>query len=60
MKTFFQDEFLNKKILTRMTKEVEKEQLSKVIEEIGYLHELQNELISRYNLIPSIKKDLEN
>ncbi len=60
MKTFFQDEFLNKKLLSRMTKEVEREQLSKVIEEIDYLHELQNELISRYNLIPSIKKDLKN
>ena len=58
MKTFFQDEFLNKRLLSRMTKQVKQEQLSKVIEEINYLHELQNELVNRYNLIPPIKQDL--
>ena len=59
MKTFFQDEFLNKRLLSRMTKQVKQEQLSKVIEEINYLHELQNELVNRYNLIPPIKQDLK-
>ena len=37
-----------------MTKEVEQEQLSKVIQEIEHLHNLQNEFISRYN--PTIQK----
>lgn len=60
MKTFFQDEFINKKLLTKITKQVEKEQLSRVIEEIDYLHELQKKLISSYNLMPSIKENFKN
>ena len=59
MKTFFQDNFLNKKVMSKMMKQVEKEQLSKVIDEINYLHELQNEYISRYHLMPSIKENIK-
>lgn len=51
MKTFFEDEFINKKILSRLVREVRKEQLTKTINEIDYLNELQHHLLCRDDLM---------
>ena len=59
MKTFFQDEFLNKKILSRLTREIKREQLDRTISEIGYLNELQSQVISRCDFTPSQNQELE-
>lgn len=53
MQNFFQDEFIYKKLLNRMKKEVLKEQLNKTIDEIAYLNELQQHLAERNNLFHS-------
>ena len=47
MKSFFQDEFINSKVLSRLTKEIKREQLDKAIVELSYLNELQSQVISR-------------
>ncbi|MBQ8848266.1 MAG: hypothetical protein IJ003_04910 [Candidatus Gastranaerophilales bacterium] len=41
MKTFFQDEFINSRLLKRLTKEIRKEQLDKTIDEISNFNEIQ-------------------
>ena len=49
MNTFFEDEFINKRIFQRLVKEIKREQLNKTISEIDYLNELQNHVLaSRY------------
>ncbi len=45
MKTFFQDEFMNRKLLSRLVREIRKEQLNKTINEIDYLNELQTHVL---------------
>lgn len=57
MNTFFEDEFINKKIFQRLVREVKKEQLDKTIQEIGYLNELQNHLLNTRSL--GQEKDIE-
>ena len=47
MNDFFQDEFMNTKLLSRLAKEIRKEQLNKTIGEIDYLNELQSHIVSR-------------
>ena len=42
MNTFYQDEFINKRIFKRLVKEIKQEQLDKTISEIDYLNELMN------------------
>lgn len=49
METFFEDEFINSKVLSRIREEIMEEQLDKTIDEIGYLNELQNHVLSQYN-----------
>ena len=57
MNTFYQDEFINKRIFQRLVKEIKREQLDKTISEIDYLNELQNHVLSsRY---PGEKQDIE-
>ena len=46
MKAFFQDEYINLKVLSHLRKEILENQLDKTIEEIGYLNELQKNEIS--------------
>ena len=60
MKTFFQDEFINSKVLLRLAKEVRREQLDSTIDEISYLNELQSHIVSRCDLTPSQKQELAN
>ena len=50
MNTFFDDEFINKRVFSRLVKEVKREQLDKTIQEIGYLNEMQNHILSTRNL----------
>ena len=58
MKTFFQDEFINSKVLSRLAKEIRREQLDSTIAEIGYLNELQSHIISKCDLTPSQNQEL--
>ena len=45
MNTFFNDEFINKRIFSRLVKEIKREQLDKTIQEIDYLNEIQNHFL---------------
>ena len=47
MKTFFQDEFMNLKVLNRLAREIRKDQLDCAIEELASLNEAQSKIISR-------------
>ena len=47
MNSFFQDEFINSKVLSRLAKEIRREQLDCAISELGYLNELQSHIISK-------------
>ena len=58
MKSFFQDEFINSKVLSRLAKEIRREQLDSTIAEIGYLNELQSHIISKCDLTPSQNQEL--
>jgi hypothetical protein len=60
MKSFFQDEFINSKVLSRLAKEIRQEQLDSTIDEISYLNELQSHIISRCDLTPSQNQELAN
>lgn len=60
MKTFFQDAFINSKVLSRLAKEIRREQLDSTINEISYLNELQSHIISKCDLTPSQNRELEN
>lgn len=59
MQSFFQDEFMYKKLLKRMKHEVLKEQLNKTIDEIDYLNELQSHLAERNDFISSHSKEID-
>ena len=59
MKTFFQDEFINSKVLSRLAKEIRREQLESAISELGYLNELQSHVISRYDFNKEQNQELE-
>jgi len=45
MNTFFNDEFINKRVFSRLVKEIKREQLDKTIQEIDYLNEIQNHFL---------------
>lgn len=60
MKSFFQDEFINSKVLSRLTKEIRREQLESTIDEISYLNELQSHIICKCDLSPSQNQELAN
>ncbi len=59
MKSFFQDEFINTKILSRLAKEIRREQLDSAITELSYLNELQSHIISKSDFTPSQNEELE-
>lgn len=59
MKTFFQDEFINLKVLSRLVKEVKREQLDSAIKELNYINELQKHVISRYDFNEAQNQELE-
>lgn len=59
MNTFFQDEYINTKLLSRLAREIRKEQLDSTIVELGYLNEVQSHVISRCDFTPSQNKELE-
>lgn len=60
MKSFFQDEYINSKVLSRLAKEIRREQLNSTIAELGYLNELQSHIISKCDLTPSQKEQIAN
>ena len=59
MQSFFQDEFMYKKLLKRMKQEVLKEQLNKTIDEIDYLNELQRHVADRNAFISSYTNEID-
>ncbi len=59
MKEFFDDEFINKKLLCRMQKEIKRQQLEVTIDELNYLNELQSHIISRCDFTPSQNRELD-
>lgn len=58
MRTFFQDSYIDKVFFSFVKREVEKEQLSKTIEEINYLNELQINLLKRNDLAQARNQQL--
>jgi len=58
MKTFFQDEFINSKVLLRLTREIKRDELDRAIEEIGYLNKMQSQILSRCDFMSDEKKEL--
>lgn len=59
MRTFFEDSFINNRIFSKMVKDVKEEQLSKTINEINYLNELQSHFMSQNDLNYSQNQELE-
>ena len=59
MKSFFQDEFINSKVLSRLTKVIKKDELDRAIEELGYLNEAQSHVLSRCDFTRSQNRKLE-
>ena len=59
MRTFFQDEFMNKKLLSRALKQVKEEQLDKTISELNYLNEIQSHVLSRSGFSDSENEELD-
>ena len=59
MKSFFQDEFINSRVLSRLAKEIKKDELDRAIEELGYLNEIQSHVISKYDFTNTQNQELE-
>ncbi len=59
MKNFFEDEFINKRVFSRLVKEVKKDQLDKTINEIDYFNELQRHLLFRCDFTSEQNKELD-
>ena len=59
MKSFFQDEFINSKVLSRLAREIRREQLDSTISELSYLNKLQSYIISKCDLTPSQNQEIE-
>ena len=59
MRTFFEDNFINKKIFSKMLKEVKQDQLTKTINEISYLNELQNHFLLQKDISNKQSNELE-
>lgn len=53
MKTFFQDEYINSKVLARLGREIKRDELDRAIEELGYLNEAQSQVLSRCDFMTS-------
>ena len=50
MKTSFQEEFMNAKLLERVTKELRKEDLDRTIKKINFLYEQQQHIITKHDI----------
>lgn len=59
MRLFYEDEFTDKRLLSRLKKNIEKEELDKTIEKISYLNEIQNELAQQLDLGESENEQLQ-
>ncbi len=53
-----QEDFLNLKLLLRLKKEIENEQLQKTIDEIDYFNKTQQDSISKRKFVAKEKIDL--
>lgn len=58
MKTFFQDEYINSKVLSRLTREIRRNELDNAIEELSYLNKAQSQVLSRCDFMTSEKRGL--
>ena len=59
MKTFFQDNFINKRILSRLVKEIKKDQLDSTIDELENLNRMQSQVISSCDFSASQNENTE-
>ena len=59
MANLFQDEFISKRVLSRITKEIKREQLDKTISEMSYFNELQSQLLSRCDFTEDENRQLD-
>ena len=59
METFFQDEYINSKVFTRLKKEIKKDELERTIAELSYINEVQGRMLSRSDFTPSGSQELE-
>lgn len=59
MSSVFDDEFVYKRLFSRMVKEVRKEQLNKTIDEINYLNEIRSSVLSRCDFDGNQNEQLE-
>jgi len=59
METFFNDEFVNNKVLKRLVKEVQDGQMTRTLKSIDYYNEIRKKLNRKYDFSPSQNNDLE-
>lgn len=57
--TILEDDFLNKKLLNRLKKEIQEESLEKTIDEIDYLNKIQAHALQRADLSKSENEQLD-
>ncbi len=57
--TLLEDDFLNRKFINRLKKEVQQEQLEKTISEINYLNNLQQHVLERVDFDASQNEQLD-
>lgn len=57
--TLLEDDFLNRKFISRLKKEVQQQQLEKTIDEISYLNNLQQHVLQRVDLSKSENEQLD-
>lgn len=57
--SLLEDDFLNRKFLSRLKKEVQQQQLEKTIDEISYLNNLQEHVLQRVDLSKSENEQLD-
>lgn len=59
MNVLFEDEFINKRVFSRLLKEIKQEQLEKTIDEISYFDELRSHILSRADFTKDQNRELE-
>ena len=59
METLFNDDFINKKVLEHLVKEVKKGQISRTVKNMEYFDKLRKKLNRKYDFTPSQNSELE-
>lgn len=59
MNVLFEDEFINRRVFSRLVKEMKQNQLEKTIDEISYFDELRSHILSRADFTKEQNRELE-